>query len=151
MKEHQLAFKCLLVLHTLGRVDGTQYEVWGSDQSNSAKGQELLGVKGSYLWIWKSSDIEKQIISGKDAVPLPCLPGEEKGPCNMLDVFPQNLEAYKKGNVATKSTLADLDGFGRLHGALIDPQNLYANTNFFGKNMFFLNYNVTNQSYCDLI
>ena len=40
----------------------------------------------------------------------------------MLDVFPQNLEKYEKGNVATKSPLADLDGFLRLYGALIDPQ-----------------------------
>lgn len=113
------------------------YEVWASDQSNSVAGVVGNGLKGSYLWIWDSRDIEAQVAGGPDAEPLGCgRPGNlgapaPEGPCDLLDVFPQSLREYTAQGQATGNTLADLDGFGRLHGMIADPQGLYVNANIF--------------------
>jgi hypothetical protein len=109
-----------------------EYEIWGSDQSNSVAGVDSPGVKGSWLWIWNSKDVERQIKSGEIAKPLGCdgqnLPG--KGPCNLNDIFPSTLLEHDSNGQTTK-TLSDAESFGRLHGMLPDPQNLYMNANIF--------------------
>lgn len=112
------------------------YEVWASDQSNSLPGQPP-GTAGSYIWIWDSEDIERQIAGGPDAQPLGCKvpfgsrsPGNA-GPCDLLDMFPQDLVEVGPDGQPTGNTLADLDGFGRLHGMLPDPQGRYVNANVF--------------------
>ena len=114
------------------------YEVWASDQSNSVPGQSALGVKGSFLWIWDSDDIEQQLNGGGDAVPLPCTPGTTEGPCDLMAIFPQDLVEYKQeeGELLgspTGKTLAELPLFGRLHGVIKDPQERYVNANIFAK------------------
>ena len=101
------------------------YEVWGSDQSNSISGETSPGVKGSYLWIWDSHDIKAQLDGEGDAVPLSCTPDKQTGPCDLLDVFPQDLKD-KEGN-----ELGGLFGFGRLHGMITDPSNRYVTANIF--------------------
>ena len=109
-----------------------EYEIWGSDQSNSLAGVDSPGLKGSWLWIWNSKDVEKQIKSGEIAKPLGC-DGQNiagKGPCNLNDIFPATLMEYDR-NGKTIETLADKTSFGRLHGMLPDPQNLYMNANIF--------------------
>ena len=100
------------------------YEVWASDQSNSVPGETSAGVKGSYLWIWDSSAIQEQLNGGTDAKPLSCTTAPE-GPCDLLDIFPQDLTD------GTGGTLGSLPAFGRLHGVIKDPQNLYVNANIF--------------------
>ena len=109
-----------------------EYEIWGSDQSNSVEGVAQPGVKGSWLWIWNSKDVEKQIKSGEIAKPLGCdgqnLAG--KGPCNLNEIFLATLIEHDHNGKTTK-TLADAESFGRLHGMLPDPQNLYMNANIF--------------------
>jgi len=112
------------------------YEVWASDQSNSVAGLDSRGVLGSYLWIWDSADIERQLAGGADAQPLPCSPGPKgangaTGPCDLLDVFPPTLAEYDADGKATGNLLGDLNGFGRLHGMLPDPQQRYMNANIF--------------------
>ena len=106
------------------------YEIWGSDQSNSVTNVESRGVNGSWIWIWDSKDVGKQIEKGKVAQPLGCdgknKPGE--GPCNVYDVFPSNLKEHDI-NGETENTLGR--DFGRLHGMLPDPQSLYMNANLF--------------------
>ena len=37
------------------------YEIWASDQSNSVAGASARGVDGSYMWIWNSEDVQRQI------------------------------------------------------------------------------------------
>lgn len=154
------------------------FEVWGSDQSNSAPGkyecncteqthgeskdrsrkrcpfhriyltsylsplpafvsaligQSALGVKGGFIWIWDSEAIEQQLAGGSDAVPLPCTPNAETGPCNTLEVFPSTL-LENDGSGGTGNTLGDEGAlFGRLHGMVKDPHNRYVNANFFVK------------------
>lgn len=108
------------------------YEIWASDQSNSVTGIDARGVKGSYLWIWDSNDMETQLGGGPDALPLACA-GDEVGPCDLLAVFPQTLDEYVNGK-PTGRKLSNLEGFGRLHGMLADPQNQYVNANIFAPN-----------------
>mgnify|MGYP001823013744 FL=1 len=108
------------------------YEIWGADQSNSVSGEASRGVNGSYMWIWDSKDVEKQLSGNKNAEPLGC-DGKNRagdGPCDVYDVFPTTLAEYDV-NGATGNSLGDLPGFGRLHGMLPDPQNRYMNVNMF--------------------
>lgn len=108
------------------------YEVWASDQSNSKAGASAPGISGSWIWIWDSRDLNQQVKTGKPAAPIGCdgrnRPGT--GPCNLYDVFPASLKEYDT-NGLTGNTLADVSGFGRLHGVLSDPQNRYLNASFF--------------------
>jgi len=108
------------------------YEIWGSDQSNSVRDVGFRGVNGSYMWIWDGKDVGDQIKKGTPAQPLGCdgsnTPGD--GPCDLKAVFPGTL-AQHDGSSTTGDTLADLPGFGRLHGMLPDPQNKYMNINSF--------------------
>ncbi|MBR9911116.1 MAG: hypothetical protein GYB33_12280 [Gammaproteobacteria bacterium] len=114
-----------------------EYEVWASDQSNSVGDIAAAGTKGSYLWIWRSGDIERQLAGGDDARPIGCDRNRGKksaasaGPCDLLDVFPQTLYEVDADAEPTGNRLADLPGFGRLHGMLPDPQNRYVNVNIF--------------------
>jgi hypothetical protein len=111
------------------------YEVWASDQSNSLAGQTALGVRGSYIWIFDSDDIAVQLASSSslslsgttttNAPPLPCTPGTTVGPCSVLDIFPPTLQD------STGNLLLSLSTFGRLHGVIADPQNLYVVANMF--------------------
>ena len=111
------------------------YEVWASDQSNSVPGVASRGIEGSWIWVWDSKDVKRQLKGGPDAVSLPCGPDmlnpTATGPCNLLDVFPGTLEEYDADGQPTGNTLADLNGFGRLHGMLPDPQQRYLNANIF--------------------
>ena len=115
----------------------TGYQIWASDQSNSVADAPGPGTRGSYLWIWDSADMESQIAGGADAVPLSCMPGSLDdnvalvGPCDLLDVFPETLTEIDADGNPTGRTLGELDGFGRLHGMLADPQNRYVNANIF--------------------
>lgn len=102
-----------------------EYEVWASDQSNSVAGQTSAGVKGSFLWIWDSASIRGQIAGLQDATPLSCSPLKTTGPCDLLDIFPQDL-TNEDGE-----TLGSLSGFGRLHGVTKDPSNRYVAANIF--------------------
>merc|ERR1719346_341537 len=83
----------------------TSYEVWGSDQSNSASGQSTAGAQGGFLWIWDSESIEEQLSGGQNAVPLGCMPDSSPGPCNLLDIFPQTLEEYNATGYPTGNIL----------------------------------------------
>lgn len=111
------------------------YEVWASDQSNSVSDIASRGVEGSWIWVWDSKDIDRQLKNGTEAVAKPCGPEIlnpfAAGPCNLLDVFPGTLEEYDSEGQPTGNTLADLNGFGRLHGMLPDPQQRYLNANMF--------------------
>ena len=108
------------------------YEVWGADQSNSVAGETSRGVNGSYIWIWNSENIEAQIAGGAAAAPIGCdAAGTAAGPCDVHDVFPGTLTEVDTSGAATGNTLASLPAFGRLHGMLPDPQNLYMNINMF--------------------
>ncbi|MGY6529760.1 MAG: hypothetical protein ACXITR_07495 [Cyanobacterium sp.] len=122
----------LLIVYQGFAMDDIGYEVWGSDQSNSVVGVETVGTHGGLIWIWDSKDIEKQIESGIEAQPLGC-DGNNRagdGPCDVNAVFPSTLAEYDE-NGATGQTIADLPGFGRLHGMITDPQNKYLNVNLF--------------------
>ncbi|MDJ0705876.1 MAG: hypothetical protein QNJ46_21625 [Leptolyngbyaceae cyanobacterium MO_188.B28] len=110
--------------------DEHDYEIWGSDQSNSVAGVESRGVSGSWIWVWDSKDVERQLTTGKVAEPLGC-DGENRpgdGPCNVYEVFPSSLIEYDD-NGPTGNSLGTT--FGRLHGMLPDPQNQYMNANLF--------------------
>ena len=109
----------------------TPYEIWGSDQSNSVPGKNV-GTDGSFIWIWSSVDMERQIHNGATARPMGCDPANTPGagPCDLKEVFPANLIQHD-GDAPTGSTLGDLPLFGKLHGMLPDPQNLYMNVNSF--------------------
>ena len=102
------------------------YEVWGSDQSNSVPGASGAGVKGSFLWIWVAESISDQLNGEADATPLSCTPNNTEGPCDLLDIFPQDLM-----EVGTDAPLSNLTGFGRLHGVIKDPSSLYVTANIF--------------------
>ena len=120
----------LTISSTVAESEG--YEIWGSDQSNSVADVDSRGVSGSWLWVWDSKDVETQLQGGEVAKPLGCngknMAGE--GPCNLYDVFPSTLEE-NDANGSTGKNLSELSGFGRLHGMLPDPQNLYMNVNIF--------------------
>ena len=109
------------------------YEVYGSDQSNSVAGESSRGVNGSYMWIWRSEDVEKQIATGVPAMPIGCdgtnTPG--MGPCDLKDVFPGDLVEVDANGMETGDTLDNLPAFGRLHGMIADPQQKYMNINSF--------------------
>lgn len=113
------------------------YEVWAADQSNSVSGQAALGTLGSLVWIWDSADIEAQLAGGPAAQPGGCgrnnrgKRSRKHGPCDLLEVFPQDLVEYDAEGVPTGNTLADVAGFGRLHGLIPDPQNRYFTANIF--------------------
>ncbi len=106
------------------------YEVWGADQSNSVAGQAAPGTYGSYLWIWDSRDIDRQLAGGRPAKPIGCNGRRSRGPCDLLEVFPGRLAEFD-ANGATGARLRDRPAFGRLHGMLPDPQNRYLNVNIF--------------------
>jgi hypothetical protein len=133
-----MAFRALLILICSGCClirdcsASKGYEVWASDQGNSLAGQTALGVRGSYVWIFDSDDIAVQLASSlfgttttTNAAPLPCTPGTLVGPCDILDIFPPTLQDGA-GNL-----LSSLSNFGRLHGVIADPQNLYVVANMF--------------------
>jgi hypothetical protein len=116
---------------------GDGYEIWASDQSNSVPGIAAPGVAGGYVWIWDSEDLERQLAGGPDAQPLGCAPGKAPGnvgPCNVLDLFPADLEEIGADGQPTGLQRGDLAGFGRVHGMLPDPQNRYMNVNLFAPN-----------------
>lgn len=113
------------------------YEVWGSDQSNSVPGA-ARGTEGSFLWIWDSEDIERQLAGGPDAEPIGCGPERlgkrhprNAAPCDLNDVFPGDLREIDGTNLSNGNRLRDLDGFGRLHGMLPDPSGRYMTANIF--------------------
>eukprot|EP00568_Trieres_chinensis_P011220 CAMPEP_0183297052 /NCGR_PEP_ID=MMETSP0160_2-20130417/4431_1 /TAXON_ID=2839 ORGANISM="Odontella Sinensis, Strain Grunow 1884" /NCGR_SAMPLE_ID=MMETSP0160_2 /ASSEMBLY_ACC=CAM_ASM_000250 /LENGTH=581 /DNA_ID=CAMNT_0025458787 /DNA_START=133 /DNA_END=1878 /DNA_ORIENTATION=+ len=108
------------------------YEIWASDQSNSVAGISATGVRGSYLWIWNSADIERQLSGGPDATPLGC--GQTTGPCDLLKVFPQDLKEFDASGSWTGNYLEDMSNFGRLHGMISDPQQRYVTANIFHPN-----------------
>ena len=110
--------------------DRPGYEIWGSDQSNSIADAESRGVSGSWIWVWDSEDVEKQIATGEVAQPLGCDGNNQagEGPCNVYDVFPSSLIEHDVDG-ETQNTLGT--SFGRLHGMIPDPQNLYMNANLF--------------------
>jgi len=116
------------------------YEVWASDQSNSIAGVSAVGVKGSYLWIWDSKDIEAQLSGGPDASPLACARfngGNSKkniGPCDLLEVFPRALQQIAATGQAPGLTPGVPSGFGRLHAMIAHPPNRYVNPNIFAPN-----------------
>ena len=119
-----------LLTINLASADSYEYEIWGSDQSNSVADAESRGVSGSWIWVWDSKDVERQLETGEAAKPLGC-DGNNRagdGPCNVYDVFPSSLMEYDS-NGATGSSLGT--AFGRLHGMLPDPQNRYLNANLF--------------------
>ena len=70
----------------------TPYEIWGSDQSNSVPGKSV-GTDGSFIWIWSSEDMERQIRNGAIAQPMGCDPANTPGagPCDLKQVFPADL------------------------------------------------------------
>ncbi len=103
-----------------------RYELWGSDQSNSVAGQTGLGLNGSFVWIWHSDDVAKQITGGPAAQPLPC--AGTGAPCDTNLVFPAALAEYDEFNNPTGSTRPVT---GRLHSSFIDPQHKYALLSFF--------------------
>ena len=123
------------------------YEVWAADQANSVAGQSL-GKVGSFIYVWDSADVDAQIAGGLAAEPLGCdgnnVAGE--GPCDLNDVFLSTFveDAGTDGVLqdqgvnedaaqgATGRTLGDSDTLiGRIHGMLVDPQNMYLNVNAF--------------------
>ena len=117
---------------TVTVTESVAYEVWGSDQSNSVSGVASRGISGSFLWIWDSADIEAQLAGGANAAPLPCGPSDGgAGPCDLHDLFPQGLTEVDADGTPTGNTLGDLDGFGRLHGVIVDPQQRYVTANIF--------------------
>jgi hypothetical protein len=113
-------------------IGSTPYEVWGSDQSNSVAGAGARGVAGSYLWIWRGEDVGTKIKGKGIAEPVGCdgsnTPGD--GPCDLREVFPASL-AEHDGTTTTGETLDTSPSFGRLHGMIADPQNMYMNINSF--------------------
>ena len=126
----------LLIASPVFSKNSKGYEIWGSDQSNSVANVESRGVDGSWIWVWDSKDVKKQLKTGKEAKPLGCdgknRPGD--GPCDLHKVFPANLKEYDAAGKETGKTLANLPAFGRLHGMLPDPQNKYMNANIFAPN-----------------
>ena len=133
-----VAFVCVLLLPSRPVLSSDHgYEVWASDQSNSVGGVEAAGTRGSFLWIWDSEDIEVQLAGGPLARPISCERDDRGrapsnvGPCDLLDVFPRDLIEVDANGDPTGASLADLGGFGRLHGMLPDPQQRYVTANIF--------------------
>lgn len=128
----------LLVVLTLGSVSSTvmaappvwiDYEVWGSDQSNSVPGQTQRGVHGSWIWIWEGQEISTQVNGGANAVPVACAGmASSVGPCDTNAVFPATLVEFDANGIATGNLRPQI---GRLHGMLVDPQQKYITANFF--------------------
>ncbi len=110
-----------------------RWQVWAADQSNSVSDASAPGTRGSLLWIWESEAIETQLAGGVPAQPIGCGPdgATSAGPCDLLELFPPSLTELDAAGEPTGRTLGELDGFGRLHGALSDPQNRYVNVNVF--------------------
>jgi hypothetical protein len=104
------------------------FEIWAPDQANSAPNQTAFGVKGGFLYIWDSTDLEQQ---GSNATPKPCGPSATQGPCDLLDVFPQALAEYRQDGTPTGKTLESSGVFGRCHGVLGDHTGRYVNVNMF--------------------
>lgn len=105
------------------------YEVWGSDQSNSVAGESSRGVNGSFIWVWDSADVQVQAAGGADAEPLACAGmAGSTGPCDVNDFFPADLVEHDENNNPTGATRPQI---GRLHGMLVDPQNIYLTANLF--------------------
>jgi hypothetical protein len=105
------------------------YEVWGSDQSNSVPGEDERGVNGSWIWIWDGEDVVAQIETGEPAPALACAGMEAtQGPCDANEVFPASLLEYDVDGNPTGETRPQI---GRLHGMLVDPQDMYLTANFF--------------------
>lgn len=126
-----------LLLLTTTSVQANGYEVWASDQSNSVAGQDSLGVKGSFLWIWDSDDIAKQLNDPDTVAPsLSCTPSATTGPCDIMDIFPQTLQERTADDSLTGQTLGDLPLFGRLHGVIKDPQQRYVVANMFPRGTY---------------
>lgn len=109
-----------------GPKNRVQYEVWASDQSNSVAGKTALGIDGSFIWVWKSRDVEAQLTGGTPAQPVPC--AGTAAPCDTNLVFPANLFEYDESNNPTGNNRPMA---GRLHSAFIDPQQKYALLSFF--------------------
>jgi len=105
------------------------YEIWAADQSNSVAGEASRGVNGSFMWVWRSEDVNAQLAGGAAAQPVGCA-GGIPGPCDVKAVFPGTLAENAVGG-PTGNTLAGLPNFGRLHGMIADPQNMYMNVNMF--------------------
>ncbi|KAG7373873.1 hypothetical protein IV203_012968 [Nitzschia inconspicua] len=103
-----------------------RYEVWGSDQSNSVAGVSTPGTKGSFIWIWNSTQIDRQLAGDGDAVPMTCTRTKANGPCDLLEAFPEGLV-----DSVTGLTLGALPGFGRLHGVIQDPYGKYVAASVF--------------------
>ena len=119
------------------------YDIWASDQSNSVPNAPARGVDGSYMWIWNSEDVERQIKNPKKiAKPLKCDGSNEVNPtglgCDIWSIFTRGLKEVTDNGVETGQTLGSLHDngapFGKLHGALPDPQNKYVNVNMFAPN-----------------
>ena len=123
-----------------------KYKLWGCDHSNSVENKTTPSVKGSFLWIWDSDSIQDQLAVGEDAVPLSCLPHKTSCPCDLLDVFLQNLTQLFLSNLRQSphrllqiepeieeggKKLGDLSSFGPLHGVIQDPSNCYVTANIF--------------------
>ncbi|MEE9326938.1 MAG: hypothetical protein V3U71_06535 [Cocleimonas sp.] len=106
------------------------YEVWGTDQSNTNAGAAAIGTQGSAMWIWDKKDIEAQIAGGAAAKPIGCGADANvvgKGPCKMEEIFPGTL-TDENGKALSTAFGA---GFARMHGSLSDPQGKYMNVNMF--------------------
>jgi len=122
--------------------DRIPYDVWASDQSNSVAGASARGVDGSYMWIWNSEHVEAQLAGGSDAKPLKCDGSNAVNPsglgCDIWSIFTSGLEEVTDNGAKTGETLGTLHAggapFGKLHGALPDPQNKYMNVNMFAPN-----------------
>lgn len=125
------------LINTVSADEKEAYEVWASDQSNSIPNAQSPGVSGSFLWIWDSKDIEAQLAGNGDAQPIGCGKNNNGkapsnvGPCDLLDVFPGDLLEINASGEPTGNKLSDLNGFGRLHGMIADPQNRYVTANIF--------------------
>jgi len=108
------------ILHLIAafsaHAENSGYEVWAPDQSNSVVDAGAPGVNGSFIWIWDSTDIEAQLAGMGDAQPLGC--GNNNG-------------GNAPNGTSTGNLLSDLNGFGRLHGILPDPQSRYVAASIF--------------------
>ncbi len=113
--------------------NNTAYEVWASDQSNSVAGAAGLGSLGSYIYVWDSDDVKKQISGGSAAKPVGCgadANAAGKGPCDIREIFTATLKD-ETGAVLRNEAGGNNGGFGRLHGMLSDPMGKYMNFNLF--------------------
>ena len=118
-----------------GQGNRIPYDVWAADQSNSVTGMTSRGVNGSYVWVWNSEDVEKQLNNGKDALPLKCdgtnRVNKAGTGCDIWDIFPRGLNEIGTGETLGTLSPESAPNFGKLHGMLPDPQNRYMNVNMF--------------------